>query len=264
MSTDTLDVEPSGGTVDASEIARFTALAAEWWDPSGKFKPLHRLNPVRLTYIRDALCAAAGRDPRQPQPLHGLRLLDVGCGGGLLTEPLARMGATVLGIDAGARNLQVATTHAVESGAPLHSLLNYRQIAAETLQDEVRAGELAPFDAVLALEVVEHVADIDLFLAALAGLTRPGGQVFMATLNRTPKSFALAIIGAEYVLRWLPRGTHDWRKFLRPSELAGGLRRNGVTVTNMTGVIYHPLTEKFSLSSHDLDVNYMLRGVREA
>lgn len=250
---------PSGGTVDAGEIARFSAIAAQWWDPSGKFKPLHKYNPIRIGYIRDAVCARFGRDPAAPRPLEGLRFVDIGCGGGLLAEPLARLGAEVVGIDAAERNVKVAALHAEESGVSV----DYRHTTAEDLAE---SGER--FDVVLALEVVEHVADVPLFLRSLCTLMKPGGDpgsmLFLATINRTPKSFALAIVGAEYVLRWLPRGTHDWRKFLKPSELAAGLRPHGVRVRDITGVVYNPLRDEFSLSRRDLDTNYMLWASADA
>ncbi|TWB50962.1 bifunctional 2-polyprenyl-6-hydroxyphenol methylase/3-demethylubiquinol 3-O-methyltransferase UbiG [Nitrospirillum viridazoti] len=240
-------------TVDPGEIQRFSAIAAEWWDEAGKFRPLHKLNPVRLEYLRDRICAHFGRDPLAPQPLKGLRLVDIGCGGGLLSEPLARMGADVVGIDAAERNVKTAATHAMETGTPV----DYRHTTAEDL---VAAGE--KFDAVLSLEVVEHVADVPLFLDSLAALIKPEGLLVMATLNRTPKSYLMAIIGAEYVLRWLPRGTHDWRKFLKPSELAAGLRATGLTVREVMGLVYSPFNDTFRLDARDLDVNYLLWASR--
>ncbi|MEE3625963.1 bifunctional 2-polyprenyl-6-hydroxyphenol methylase/3-demethylubiquinol 3-O-methyltransferase UbiG [Nitrospirillum sp. BR 11752] len=240
-------------TVDPGEIQRFSAIAAEWWDEAGKFRPLHKLNPVRLEYLRDRICSHFGRDPLAPQPLKGLRLVDIGCGGGLLSEPLARMGADVVGIDAAERNVKTAATHAMESGTPV----DYRHTTAEEL---VAAGET--FDAVLSLEVVEHVADVPLFLDSLAALLKPEGLLVMATLNRTPKSYLMAIIGAEYVLRWLPRGTHDWRKFLKPSELAAGLRATGLTVREVVGLVYSPFNDTFRLDARDLDVNYLLWACR--
>jgi 2-polyprenyl-6-hydroxyphenyl methylase/3-demethylubiquinone-9 3-methyltransferase len=240
-------VPPS--TVDEAEVARFSAIAAEWWDPVGKFRPLHRLNPVRIAYIRDALARRFGRDPLLPQPLAGLRLVDIGCGGGLLSEPLARLGAEVVGVDAAERNIKIASVHAAGAGVTV----DYRSTTAEAL---VAAGER--FDAVIALEVLEHVADVPLFLACCADLARPGGLLFFATMNRTPKAWLMAIVGAEYVLRWLPRGTHDWKKFLRPSEVAGSLRRHGVTVRDLTGVVYNPFDDSFRLVPRDVQVNYMM------
>lgn len=237
----------TGATVDPAEIARFSALASEWWDPAGKFGPLHKLNPLRLAYIRDRLCTRFGRDGRSPRPLTGLKVLDIGCGGGLVSEPLTRLGATVTGVDASATNIGVARTHAAEGDLAI----TYRHGTAEDL---AAAGER--FDAVLALEIVEHVADLDAFLGACTMLVRPGGGLVVATLNRTPQSFLLAIVGAEYVLRWLPRGTHDWRKFVRPSELAASLRRHGADVEDLTGVVYNPLSDAWR-TSRDLGVNYL-------
>jgi 2-polyprenyl-6-hydroxyphenyl methylase/3-demethylubiquinone-9 3-methyltransferase len=240
-------------SIDAEEVAKFSAMAEVWWDPNGKFRPLHRFNPVRLTFIRDRLCAHFGRDPLADKPLEGLKVLDVGCGGGLLSEPLARLGAEVTGLDAAEQNVKVAGLHAAESGLAI----DYRHGSVEALAEGDRR-----FDAVLNMEVVEHVADVDSFLTASAALVRPGGLMILATLNRTPKAFLLAIVGAEYLLRWLPRGTHDWRRFLRPSELARSLREAGLEVTEMTGVAYNPLTDGWRLAPRDLDVNYMLVAER--
>jgi 2-polyprenyl-6-hydroxyphenyl methylase/3-demethylubiquinone-9 3-methyltransferase len=237
------------GTVDPAEIERFSRIADEWWDPAGKFAPLHRFNPVRLGFVRDEICNRFGRDARQPAPLGGLRILDIGCGGGLISEPMARLGAKVTGVDAAARNVAVARLHAER----MRLAIDYRHATAEELR---AAGDT--FDAVLALEVVEHVADVGLFLECCAALVRPGGILVMATLNRTTKAFALAIVGAEYVLRWLPRGTHDWRKFVKPSEAVRALRSNGLDVSELCGVAYNPLTGAWSLAPDDLDVNYML------
>ncbi len=237
-------------TVDPDEIARFSAMADSWWDPEGDFAPLHKLNPVRLAFIRDAACARFGRDAQAPQPLKGLRVVDVGCGGGLLCEPMARLGASVTGVDASERNVGVARVHAERSGLAI----DYRTATAEALAN---AG--ARFDIVLALEIVEHVSDLRAFVDACSALLAPGGVTVYSTINRTLKSLALAKIGAEYVLRWLPAGTHDWRKFVRPSELAGELRRNGLTVEEIAGVVYNPVNGKWTLG-RDLDVNYMLRA----
>ena len=237
----------AGASVDPAEVARFTAMAAEWWDPNGKFKPIHKFNPVRLQFIRDTAVAHFGLPGASLSPFKGLDLLDIGCGGGLLAEPMARLGAAVTGIDAGADNIGTAQAHAKESGLEI----DYRCETAEALL----AGG-AQFDMVLNMEVVEHVADRDGFLASSAGLLRPGGLMIVATLNRTAKSFALAIVGAEYVLRWLPRGTHVWRKFVRPSELAAGLRQGGAQVSQFAGVSYNPLTDGWRVT-RDLDVNYM-------
>lgn len=239
-------------TIDTDEVARFSAMADEWWDPTGKFKPLHRFNPIRLGYIRDRLCAHYGRDARSLTPLDGLTLLDVGCGGGLISEPMARMGAKVTGIDASDQNIGTARAHAARSGMEV----DYRCTTAEDL---VAAGET--FDIVLSLEVVEHVADVDLFLDSCAALVRDGGAMTLATLNRTPKAFIFGIVGAEYVMRWLPRGTHDWKKFVRPSELARGLRRNGIDVADISGLSFNPLTDEWRVSG-DVSVNYILFGTK--
>lgn len=240
-------------SVDPAEIAKFAAMAEAWWDPQGKFRPLHRLNPARLTYVRDSCAARFNRDAKAARPLSGLRLVDIGCGGGLLCEPLARLGATVTGIDAGSETITIARSHAAESELDI----DYRQATAETLAE---AGE--QFDVVLSMEVVEHVADPAGFTAACARLVAPGGLLIVATLNRTAKSFAFAIVGAEYLLRWLPRGTHDWRRFLRPSELAAMARGQGLSLSEAMGVVYSPLADSWRLSADDLDVNYMLRFER--
>ncbi len=234
-------------SIDPAEVAKFTAEAEAWWDPAGQFAPLHRLNPTRIAFVRDRLAAARGRDPLRARPLAGIRLLDIGCGGGLLAEPMTRLGARVTGIDASAASVAAAARHARQSGLAIQ----YRHAAAEEL---AAAGER--FDAVLNMEVVEHAADRDAFLAASAALLGPGGTMFIATLNRTAKAFLFAILGAEYVLRWLPRGTHDWRKFVRPSELAAALRPHSVEIAELAGVTYGPITDTWRLSN-DLDVNYM-------
>ncbi len=252
MAETTMNPETEG-TVDPAEIERFSAMAAEWWDPEGKFRPLHRFNPVRLGYLRDTLCDRLGRDRRDRKPLAGLRILDVGCGGGLISEPLARMGATVTGLDASERNIGTAAAHAAESGLDIEYLCT----PAETLAATGRT-----FDAVVALEIVEHVADRSLFTGSCVGLTASGGAIVMATLNRTPKSWLFGIVGAEYILRWLPRGTHQWRKFVRPSELARNLADAGATVTDITGVTYNPLEDDWRLG-RDVSVNYMMTAVRD-
>ncbi len=241
-------------SVDPDEVAKFAALAGEWWDPAGKFAPLHRLNPARLTFIRDRIAAHGGRDPLAERPLTGLRVLDIGCGGGLLCEPLSRLGAQVTGIDAAEQNLAVAADHAAKAGLDI----DYRHTTAEAL-----AAGGTHFDLVPNMEVVEHVADVKAFLQASAALAAPGGAMVLATLNRTPKSFAFAIVGAEYLLRWLPRGTHDWRKFLRPSELVTQLRAAGLETKELTGVAYNPLTGAWHLAARDLGVNYMIFAVKE-
>jgi 2-polyprenyl-6-hydroxyphenyl methylase/3-demethylubiquinone-9 3-methyltransferase len=238
---------PSGGTVDPDEIARFQAMAAEWWDPAGKFRPLHKFNPVRLGFIRDRIAARFGRDPKSAHPLSGLRLLDIGCGGGLLSEPMCRLGAEVVGADAGEKNIATASVHAAGQGLAI----DYRCTTAEAL---AASGER--FDVILNMEVIEHVADRDAFLKACAEMLKPGGIMFLATLNRTLKAFGLAVVGAEYVLGWLPRGTHDWSKFVTPDELKRGLAGAGLGVVELTGVSYNPLFDSWSLS-RDMGVNYM-------
>jgi len=242
---------PTDGTVDPAEIERFSRIADEWWDPNGKFAPLHRLNPVRIAYIRDRVAAHWQRDALNGEPLKGLSLLDIGCGGGLISEPMTRLGASVTGVDASARNIATASVHAARQDLAI----DYREGTAEAL-----AESGAQFDVVLALEIVEHVADVDLFLRSCGRLVKPGGLLFLSTLNRTAKAWVLAIAGAEYVLGWLPRGTHDWKKFLKPSEVARGLRAGGIEPQEIVGVVYAPLSRKWSLNRNDLDVNYMLYG----
>ncbi|MCB4770817.1 bifunctional 2-polyprenyl-6-hydroxyphenol methylase/3-demethylubiquinol 3-O-methyltransferase UbiG [Ancylobacter sp. Lp-2] len=239
-------------TVDPREVERFAALAAEWWNPRGKMGVLHKFNPVRLAYLREKIVAHFGRDPRAMRPLEGLRLLDIGCGGGLLCEPLARMGASVVGIDPAERNVRVASLHAEQSGAPVE----YRATTAESLAE---AGER--FDVVLAMEVVEHVADVGLFVNSAAEMVKPGGLMCAATLNRTGRSFALAIVGAEYVLGWLPKGTHDWKRFVTPEELADAMAAGGLAVTDREGVVFNPLLGEWR-RSRDLGVNYMMLAER--
>jgi len=246
--------DASGGTVDRDEIERFARIAKTWWDPESEFRALHKLNPVRLGFIRDRLARHFGRDIRAVKPFAGLRLLDIGCGGGLVSEPLARLGFDVTGIDAGEAMLEVARGHAAASGVAV----DYRRSTAEDL-----AASGARYDAVLALEVLEHVARPEVFLAAAAGLVTPGGAFVGSTINRTSKAFLFAIVGAEYLLRWLPRGTHDWNKFLRPSELAAGLRRQGLGVRDISGLVYQPLADAWALS-RDLDVNYLLFATKAA
>jgi 2-polyprenyl-6-hydroxyphenyl methylase/3-demethylubiquinone-9 3-methyltransferase len=239
-------------TIDPDEVRKFSAIADEWWDPFGKFKPLHKFNPVRLAYIRDGACAHFGRERRSKLPLEGLRLLDIGCGGGLVAEPMRRLGASVTAIDASENNIKTAMTHA----APLKLDIDYRATTVEALAD----ANTEPFDIVLNLEVVEHVADVDLFLETSAALLKPGGMMVMATINRTLKALALAKIGAEYVLRWLPAGTHDPRKFVKPEEAKSALTRAGLTITAEAGVSYNPLMDIWRVSD-DTSVNYMLTAV---
>jgi 2-polyprenyl-6-hydroxyphenyl methylase/3-demethylubiquinone-9 3-methyltransferase len=241
-------------TVDPAEVARFAALAATWWDPNGKMGMLHKFNPVRLGFIRDAACRQFGRDPKRLDSLKGLRILDIGCGGGILSEPLARLGGEVVGADPAVPNIEAAKVHAADAGLTL----DYRATTAEALAD---AGER--FDLVLAMEVVEHVADVALFVQRCAEMVKPGGLLIGATLNRTLKSFALAIVGAEYVLRWLPRGTHRWDKFVTPNEFEAALERNRLHVTQQTGVVYDLLADRWHLAD-DMDVNYMLAAQKPA
>jgi 2-polyprenyl-6-hydroxyphenyl methylase/3-demethylubiquinone-9 3-methyltransferase len=238
--------------VDAAELERFADLAEHWWDEAGPLAPLHKLNPVRLGYVRDRICAHLGRDPLAERPLAGLFALDVGCGGGLLCEPLARLGATVTGVDLTPASIEAAIRHARAAGLAI----DYRVAAAQELVAESRR-----FDLVCAMEVVEHVADQEGFLQACAALVRPGGGLVLATLNRTFRAFALGIVAAEYVLGWLPRGTHSWSRFVRPSEAARPLRSAGLRIADLSGVVYDPLRDRFALS-RDLAVNYMLFATR--
>ena len=238
----------AASSVDPAEVAKFANLAAEWWDPNGKFRPLHRFNPVRLAFIRNTATEHWKRDARGIKPFGGLTLLDIGCGGGLLAEPLARMGFDVLGVDAADENIRIAAAHAAGSGLKLR----YRAAAAETL-----AQEGLNFDFVIAMEVAEHVADVGAFVGACAKLVSPGGLLIVATINRTLKSLALAKIGAEYVLRWLPAGTHDWNRFITPAELQHDLEAAGLDVENIQGVRFDPLRWDWQLA-RDTDVNYMI------
>lgn len=246
-------VTPAATSVDPGEIDKFSKIADEWWDPFGKFRPLHKFNPVRLAYIRDAACAHFGRDRREKRPLAGLRLLDVGCGGGLVAEPMRRLGADVVAIDAAERNVKTAIVHSRDHGLEI----DYRTATVEALIGDRET----PFDIVLNLEVVEHVADPQAFLAASAALVAPGGLMVVATINRTLKAFALAKVGAEYVLGWLPRGTHDPSKFLKPDEVSAALGAAGMTVTAQAGVGYNPLMDLWKIVD-DADVNYMLTATR--
>jgi 2-polyprenyl-6-hydroxyphenyl methylase/3-demethylubiquinone-9 3-methyltransferase len=239
-------------TFDPEEIERFAGHAEAWWDPEGAFRPLHRLNPARLGFIRERLVAHFGRNVSSLQPFGGLSLLDIGCGGGLIAEPMARLGFSVTGIDADAKAITVARAHAEGSGLAI----DYQIGTAESVAD---AGQR--FDVVLALEIIEHVVNPGVFLERVGVLVEQGGAFIGATLNRTARSFALGIVGAEYVLSWLPRGTHDWRKFMRPSEIVLGLRRNGLRVTQLTGVTYNWARGEWSISQ-DLEVNYMVMAVR--
>jgi 2-polyprenyl-6-hydroxyphenyl methylase / 3-demethylubiquinone-9 3-methyltransferase len=239
---------PGGpSTVDPAEVARFSQLSEEWWDPQGRMAPLHKINPLRLGWIRDTACRKFNRNPRSLKSLDRLRILDIGCGAGLLSEPLARLGAQVIGIDPSDSNIAAAKVHAARSNV----LIDYRATTVEEM------GNLERFDIVLAMEVVEHVTDVGLFLQRCAALMKPQGVMVVSTLNRTLKSFALAIVGAEYVLRWLPRGTHQWSKFVTPAELAQYLHKSRLEIAEQTGVVYTPFADRWSLSS-DMDVNYMV------
>jgi 2-polyprenyl-6-hydroxyphenyl methylase/3-demethylubiquinone-9 3-methyltransferase len=246
--------ENNPSTIDEDEVARFEAMAESWWDPAGPFRPLHRFNPARLRFIRAQAIAHWSRDAATLKPLGGLAVVDIGCGGGLISEPLARMGASVTGIDPSEKNVGTARVHAAQSGLDI----DYRATTAEEL-----AATGARFDMVMNLEVVEHVADVDLFLAASGTLLKPGGLMICATLNRTLKSLAMAKVGAEYLLRWLPPGTHDWKKFLTPAELARSIRRAGLSVTALQGVSYLPFKDEWTLSG-DTGVNYMVVAVKPA
>jgi 2-polyprenyl-6-hydroxyphenyl methylase/3-demethylubiquinone-9 3-methyltransferase len=245
--------QASGFSVDAAEVERFSALAAKWWDPKGAFAPLHKFNPTRLAFIRDRALERFDRDPKARRPFEGLKLLDIGCGGGLLSEPMTRLGFAVTGVDASARNIGTASAHAAEQGLAI----DYRCDTAEALLEE-GAG---PFDVVLNMEVIEHVADPRAYLQTCARLLAPGGLMIVATLNRTARAYALAIVGAEYVLRWLPAGTHEWKKFLKPEELRGFLDGEPVEVQGPFGVSFNPLTGQWSLSA-DTEVNYMMTVTR--
>ena len=241
-------------TVDVAEVEKFSRMAAEWWNPDSKFRPLHKFNPVRLSYIKSRTCNHFAVDPASPGPFAGLRILDIGCGGGLLCEPMARLGAEVVGVDPSETNIKVAGLHAEKSGLEI----DYRMATAEELN---AAGET--FDIVLNMEVVEHVADVNAFIDECAAMVRPGGLMFVATINRTLKALALAIVGAEYILQWLPRGTHDYEKLVRPDEIREPLLRSGLSILDETGVSYNPLADRWRLSE-DMNVNYMLLAGRAA
>ena len=245
MSTQSASAHP--GTIDRAEVDRFDRLARDWWDPNGPMRALHRINPLRLAFIRDEVCGHVGRDPKQPFWLSGLSVLDVGCGAGLLSEPMARLGGAVTALDPATRNIEVARRHAEESGLAI----DYR---TETVEAVASAGKT--FDVVVAMEVVEHVTDVEAFIRACATTVAPGGLLLLATINRTLRSFALAIVGAEYVLRWLPKGTHDWEKFVTPDELRDAVERAGLTGFRTRGMVFNPLERDWALS-RDTAVNYL-------
>jgi 2-polyprenyl-6-hydroxyphenyl methylase/3-demethylubiquinone-9 3-methyltransferase len=243
-------------TVSHEEISRFAGESSGWWDEGGAYASLHRLNPLRIEFIRDRIAAHTGRDPRAAEPLSGLRILDTGCGGGLVCEPLRRLGADVTGIDADDSAIAVASTHAQNMGLDI----DYKPIPT----DQLIAEKPEPFDVVLALEIVEHVSDPALFMRHCAELCRKGGLVITSTLNRTPKSFALGVIAAEYILRWVPRDTHNWKKFLKPAELARAARPCGLRQSEIKGMIFDPRSGEFKLSDADIDVNYFSIFVKAA
>ncbi|KEC55328.1 bifunctional 2-polyprenyl-6-hydroxyphenol methylase/3-demethylubiquinol 3-O-methyltransferase UbiG [Bartonella koehlerae] len=235
-------------TLDQSEIDHFSRIAAEWWNPHGKFRPLHQFNPTRLAYVREKICLEFHRDPVSLMPFENLKILDIGCGGGLLCEPMARLGAMVLGADAAQTNIEVAKIHATQNGLSI----DYRTTTAEALAIK---GE--QFDIILNMEVVEHVADVNFFIAATAKMLKPQGLMFISTLNRTWKAWGLAIVGAEYILRWLPKGTHNYKKFIKPRELKKLLLQNALTIVDEIGITYNLLNDSWNLSK-DMDVNYLL------
>ena len=239
-------------TINQAEVDKFSAMAAEWWDPSGKFRPLHKFNPVRLTYIKEKVCEHFSRESIERHPFKGLRFLDIGCGGGLLAEPMSRLGAEMIGADASDVNIEIAKIHAEQSGVEI----DYRATTAEALQEQ---GE--QFDVVLNMEVVEHVSDVPLFMTACAQMVKPGGLMFVATINRTQKANALAIFMAENVLRWLPKGTHQFENLVKPEELAAPINAEGMEIIDQTGVFYNPLMDKWNMS-RDMDVNYMILAKR--
>jgi 2-polyprenyl-6-hydroxyphenyl methylase/3-demethylubiquinone-9 3-methyltransferase len=243
----------AANSIDPGEVAKFEAMAAEWWDPNGKFKPLHMLNPCRLDYITSQIATQFGRDLKSPEPFKGLTLLDIGCGGGLLSEPMARLGATVIGADAAGGNIPVAQLHAQQSGLEI----DYRHCAAEDL-----AASGAQFDAVLAMEIIEHVADPQGFVNTIESLLKPGGLMICSTLNRNPKSYMMAIFGAERVMRWLPVGTHEWSKFVTPDELYDLARKSGLDPVDRRGMVFNPISWRWSLSDRDLSVNYAIAAVK--
>ncbi|MDS9466629.1 bifunctional 2-polyprenyl-6-hydroxyphenol methylase/3-demethylubiquinol 3-O-methyltransferase UbiG [Paracoccus sp. MBLB3053] len=248
-----MNERPQTSSIDPAEVAKFQAMAQEWWDPHGKFKPLHMLNPTRLDYVTTQIAAQFGRDRNTELPFEGLTVLDIGCGGGLMSEPLARLGATVTGADAAEGNIAIAALHAKEQGLAI----DYRATTSEALLAEGQS-----YDIVMALEIVEHVAEPSEFIASCRDLVRPGGMLIQSTLNRTMRSFGAAIIGAEWVMRWLPKGTHDWHRFITPDELAAMTEATGLRVVDRCGMVFNPLGWSWSLSHRDLSVNYAMTALR--
>jgi 2-polyprenyl-6-hydroxyphenyl methylase/3-demethylubiquinone-9 3-methyltransferase len=252
MSKNSLNEAPEGlssPSIDPEEVSKFSRIASEWWDPKGNFRPLHKFNPVRLTFLRETIVSHFGLDPRAIRPLEGLRLLDIGCGGGLISEPMARLGAQVTAVDASENNIKTASVHAKSQGLEI----DFRAGTAEALL----ASDEPPFDVVLNMEVIEHVADPETYLKDCCGLVRPGGMTVVATLNKTAKALALAVVGAEYILGWLPRGTHDYQKFLKPEQITDWLEEAALECEPAQGVSYNPLGDSWSLSG-DTDINYMV------
>ncbi|MFH1158383.1 MAG: bifunctional 2-polyprenyl-6-hydroxyphenol methylase/3-demethylubiquinol 3-O-methyltransferase UbiG [Pseudomonadota bacterium] len=242
-------------TIDADEVHQFDSLSGQWWDETGALKSLHRLNPVRVEYLRRQICARFHRDTTEAAPLGGLRIVDIGCGGGLVAEPLCRLGAVVTGVDAGDKSINAAKTHARRQKLNI----DYKVTTAEQL-----AAKGEKFDAVIALEILEHVSDPALFLSSCCKLAGKNGILVLSTLNRTPKSFMLGIVAAEYLLHWAPKGSHDWRKFVRPSEIVRPLAQEGFEPVNISGIVYDPLLRRFGISEKDIDVNYFLTAVRKS
>lgn len=242
-------------TVDHKEIQNFSKDSSKWWDEDGPFKPLHRLNPVRLSYFKEQICGHFDRDVDGFKSYEGLSIVDIGCGGGLVCEPMARLGADVTGLDADDNAIETAIAHAAQSGLEIEYL---NQSTSDILNDKLNNKQGQQYDVVLALEIIEHVADLDLFVKEVTALCKPGGLIIISTLNRTPQSYALGIIAAEYILRWVPQGTHNWKKFVKPSELARMVRHNGATPKDIRGMVFQPLKKQFTLSKHDTAVNYFM------
>lgn len=243
----------SKSTIDAQEVENFSRIAEEWWDINGPFKPLHLLNPTRISYLKSQILSHFNRPDSLSEPLKKLSILDVGCGGGLVCEPLTRLGATVTGLDASERNISIAKEHADKSGLSIAYL-------ADSVENLARQKE--KYDVVLALEIIEHVADIPLFIESCLGCLKKDGIIIFSTLNRTHKSYLLGIVAAEYILRWVPKGTHQWKKFIKPSELVKFLEHNSMKARDITGLIYNPISKEFSLHPRDLDVNYFLSATK--